>query len=246
MEQEIIITTPQELTTDNSIRQAVDTIKAAIVQSQARAARMVVGEQLSLYFGVGLYVSEQSKLYAWGTGALQQISEQLSREMPGLHGFSEKSIRNMRQFAEFWCPFLIGSPSAAPIHSPLASKLQNADVQEIITYDYFDLANWSPMASEINRDEFLGISFSHHMEILHKVKDIREVLHCIHLAYTHRWDKYKLRALLKEGIPQPEDAVRDYTKPMGVATYRTADEMPIAMRKVLPPTDEILKLMTDW
>jgi hypothetical protein len=29
----------------------------------------------------------------------------------------------------------------------------------------------SPMASEINRDEFLGMSFSHHMEILHKTKN---------------------------------------------------------------------------
>ena len=32
------------------------------------------------------------------------------------------------------------------------------------------------MASEINREEFLGISFSHHMEILHKTKDLHEIL----------------------------------------------------------------------
>ena len=36
------------------------------------------------------------------------------------------------------------------------------------------LAKWSPMASEINRDEFLGISFSHHMEILHKRRTLRK------------------------------------------------------------------------
>jgi len=55
------------------------------------------------------------------------------------------------------------------------------------------LAKWSPMASEINRDEFLGISFSHHMEILHKTKNIEEVLFCIHEAVVHQWDKYTLR-----------------------------------------------------
>ena len=66
------------------------------------------------------------------------------------------------------------------------------------------LAKWSPMASEINRDEFLGISFSHHMEILHKTKNIEEVLFCVHEAVVHQWDKYTLRDILKAGIPQPD------------------------------------------
>ena len=60
------------------------------------------------------------------------------------------------------------------------------------------------MASEINRDEFLGISFSHHMEILHKTKNIEEVLFCIHEAVVHQWDKYTLRDILKAGIPQQQ------------------------------------------
>ena len=52
------------------------------------------------------------------------------------------------------------------------------------------------MATEINRDKFLGLSFSHHMEILHKTKNIDEVLFCIHEAVTHQWDKYTLRNIL--------------------------------------------------
>jgi predicted nuclease of restriction endonuclease-like (RecB) superfamily len=38
-------------------------------------------------------------------------------------------------------------------------------------------------------------------------------------------------------------AVRDYTKPMGVATYRTAEEMPEKWRKALPDIDEMKKLL---
>ena len=49
------------------------------------------------------------------------------------------------------------------------------------------------MASEINREEFLGISFSHHMEILHKTKDFHEILFYIHQTVLHKWDKYDLR-----------------------------------------------------
>ena len=178
------------------VTQAVNVIKSAILQSQSRAVRMISGTQLSLYFGVGLYVSANSRKGTWGTAAIDEISEQLRRELPGLRGFSAQNIRNMRQFAEFWQPFLI--------HSPLASKMDFEDLQNQIECDRFSLTKWSPMASEINRDEFLGLSFSHHMEILHKTKNIDEVLLCIHEAVVHQWDKYTLRNILKAGIPKPD------------------------------------------
>lgn len=129
------------------LRSAVKAIKTAILQSQARAARMISGSQLSLYFGVGLYVSANSREGTWGTSAIDTISEQLHRELPGLRGFSAKNIRNMRQFAEYWQPFLF--------HSPTASKLQIEELRNEIEYDRFALAKWSPLASEINRDESL-------------------------------------------------------------------------------------------
>ena len=178
------------------IKQAVNVIKSAILQSQSRAVKLISGTQLSLYFGVGLYVSANSRKGTWGTAAIDEISEQLRRELPGLRGFSAQNIRNMRQFAEFWQPFLI--------HSPLASKMKLEELQNEIECDRFSLAKWSPLASEINRDEFLGLSFSHHMEILHKTKNIDEVLFCIHEAVTHQWDKYTLRNILKTGIPKPD------------------------------------------
>ena len=178
------------------LKQAVQTIKGAILQSQSRAARMISGTQLSLYFGVGLYVSANSREGTWGTGAIDDISEQLHRELPGLRGFSAQNIRNMRQFAEFWQPFLFRSPSA--------SKLAIEELHNDIEFDRFALAKWSPTASEINRGEFLGISFSHHMEILHKTKDIHEVLYCIHEAVVHQWDKYTLRDMLKAGVPKSD------------------------------------------
>ena len=179
-----------------NVKKAVDVIKSAILQSQSRAVRMISGTQLSLYFGVGLYVSANSRKGTWGTAAIDEISEQLRKELPGLRGFSAKNIRNMRQFAEFWQPLLI--------HSPMASKMYIDDLQNEIEYDRFSLTKWSPLASEINREEFLGISFSHHMEILHKTKNVEEVLRCIHEAVVHQWDKYTLRNVLKVGIPEPE------------------------------------------
>ena len=45
--------------------QAVKTIKEAILSSQSRAVQMISGTQLSLYFGVGFYVSANSRKGTW-------------------------------------------------------------------------------------------------------------------------------------------------------------------------------------
>ena len=59
--------------------------------------------QLAVYFGVGKYVSFNSrKGGAWGTGALEAISERLRKILPGLRGFSANSLKNMRKFYEQW------------------------------------------------------------------------------------------------------------------------------------------------
>ena len=81
---------------------AVNVIKTAILQSQARAAKAVNQEQLALYYGIGRYVSANSRKKNWGKGAIETISEQLRKELPGLRGFSATSMRNMRTFYEEW------------------------------------------------------------------------------------------------------------------------------------------------
>ena len=82
----------------------------------------------------------------------------------------------------------------------MAVDLQIADNNTVIDIDSFAIQKWSPLAVEINREEFLSVSFSHHIEILHKIKDIHEVLFYIHQTVLHKWDKYDLRDRLKSGL----------------------------------------------
>lgn len=196
-------------------KQAVSVIKEAILHSQYRAAKMVTGEELSLNFGIGAYVSNRSRQEKWGTSIIDSISEQLRRELPGLRGFSARSIRNMRTFYEYWKQFLIWQPSAA--------KLKQSINQDAIDIECFSLQKWSPVAIEINREEFLGISFSHHLEILQKTKDIQEVLFYIHQTVLHKWDKYDLRNRLKEGLYQKQGAAaNNFLQTMPVNDARKA------------------------
>lgn len=196
-------------------KQAVSVIKEAILHSQYRAAKMVTGEELSLNFGIGAYVSNRSRQEKWGMSIIDSISEQLRRELPGLRGFSARNIRNMRTFYEYWKQFLIWQPSAA--------KLQLSINQDTIDIECFSIQKWSPVAIEINREEFLGISFSHHLEILQKTKDIQEVLFYIHQTVLHKWDKYDLRNRLKEGLYQKQGAAaNNFLQTMPVNDARKA------------------------
>ena len=93
-------------TTMIAIANAVKTIKSAILRSQSQVALDGNRIQLSLYFGIGKYISENTRNHFWGTGAIDRISSQLQKEMPGLRGFSATNLKNMRLFFEEWNPAL--------------------------------------------------------------------------------------------------------------------------------------------
>ncbi|MBQ8071361.1 MAG: hypothetical protein IJ202_10990 [Bacteroidales bacterium] len=77
---------------------AVELIKKAILQSQYNAIRLANQEQLKLYFGIGRYISENSRNGFLSTGALDFICAQLKNDLPGLMGFGVTSLKNMRKF----------------------------------------------------------------------------------------------------------------------------------------------------
>ena len=69
-----------------------------IAPSQTKWSKAGNAELLSLYYGIGKYVSENTRSEAWGTDAIRRIAKRLQQDLPGLRGFSESNIKNMRQF----------------------------------------------------------------------------------------------------------------------------------------------------
>lgn len=84
------------------LSQAVEAIKTAILQGQYEANKDVNRIQLAVYFAIGKYLSTNTRRLPYGAGALKAISDQLLREMPGLRGYSETSLKKMRLFYEAW------------------------------------------------------------------------------------------------------------------------------------------------
>ena len=187
-----------------TLSQAVETIKTAILQSQARAARNVSANQLALYFSVGGYISLNTRQQQWGSGAIETISERLQKELPGLQGFSERNIRNMRQFYEAWSNLLIWQPAAAEMADqekwqPAAAEIQlQAATQLLHTPSRLDFSR-DVFDIELAHD-FLSISFTHHMEILNKTNTLEQRLFYIQKSAEFKWNKYELRDQLKKDL----------------------------------------------
>ncbi len=175
----------------STYQNAVDVIKNAILQSQARAVQSVNQEQLSLYYGIGRYVSVNTRKNNWGSGAIETISARLRQELPGLRGFGVSSLKNMRSFYEAW--YMVEPNS--PIQIGEFTKINNSpDIISGREIRQLELANLPdfPLA------EFLSISFTHHIRILENAKDTDERLFYIRYCHIYKPKAEDLANIIKK------------------------------------------------
>ena len=345
---------------NQNYREAVKTIKEAILRSQYRAATSVNKEQLSLYYGIGRYVSKNSRIGFWGKGAIEQISSLLQKELPGLRGFSTSNIKNMRVFYEEWEPVLNRQPLADEFnwsdffsigfshHTEIISKAKTLEarlfyIHECVTRywskytlrDYLKADLYSHRGTLPNnfaqtlpdtkqalkavcsfKDEYL-LDFINVEELDEQEEDLDEKIvekaivanvkkfimtfgqdfsfignqyrvevageeMFIDLLFFNRELNSLVAVELKSGkfrssylgqlntylsaldayVRKPHEnpsigiilcremnqtfvefAVRDYNKPMGVATYRASKDMPERLRNALPDIEDLKKLL---
>ena len=168
---------------------AVQTIKDAILRSQYQAAKLVNREMLSLYYGIGRYISANSREGFWGTGAIRTISERLRKELPGLKGFSESSLKNMRMFYEEWSPVLESSDTNSSISPIMIGEIETTSLlsaKSTITIDDLEL--------------FGNLSFTHHIRILNGEKDVDKRWKYIKLSLENKWDTRYLQQQIKDNV----------------------------------------------
>lgn len=165
---------------------AVKVIKEAILKTQFESLKNVNEKQLLLYYAIGKYVSLNTRNGSWGSDAIALISEKLDKELPGLRGFSERNIKNMRIFYESWniietdefrhCLNSAGAPAEI--------KMTVNNTKE--TYP-----------KHFNLNYFLSISFTHHIDIITKVKDIDERVYYINKSSLEKLSYREIRKCIE-------------------------------------------------
>ncbi|MCQ2339984.1 MAG: PDDEXK nuclease domain-containing protein [Paludibacteraceae bacterium] len=176
---------------------AVQTIKQAILEGQYEAAKGVNRIQLAVYFAIGKYISLHTRKDKWGTHALEFISAQLRRELPGLRGFSETQLREMRLFYEGWIMLDANSSVAT-------DELQNADNEcvldlSVATDELIDVHHAITISDlDFPLEEFFKVPFTHHSRILANAKDSQTRYYYIHRVAEEHLSISQLKQLMKD------------------------------------------------
>lgn len=179
---------------------AVDILKSAILQSQTRAVKAVNQEQLALYYGIGRYISANTRNKNWGGGMIKSISQRLRNELPGLRGFGETNLKNMRAFYEAWRNIEVNSSVVTDELEQLPSANEETDLQadgkEGDTIRQLQLTNLGAFPIV----PFLSISFTHHITILTLAKDWGERLFYIQYAADNKVNVEELGSVITKDL----------------------------------------------
>ena len=191
---------PIEYDSNQQTIDAVNLLKTAILQSQARAAKAVNQEQLALYYGVGRFLSLNTRKKGWGSGMIKSISQRLRSEMPGIRGFGETNLRNMRMFYEAWSTIESNSSVVTDELKEISSGLVGSmtqvvdtDIDTIHQLRLMNLDNFPAVS-------FLSISFTHHMVIITHAKEWDERLFYIQYAFDRKLSIEELEKVLKKDL----------------------------------------------
>ena len=185
-------------------KEAIQIIKDAILKSRYRAATLANRELLSLYYGIGKYISENSRTGFWGTRAIETISEKLQQELPGLRGFSAGNIKKMRIFFEEWCEYIenralvthdleLSDNKEKENRSPAVNEIQQNLLTEIRSLMVNEFQS-------IDLQCFLSVGFSLHYEIIAKAKSFEERVFYIERCALEFWSREKLQYHLKSNL----------------------------------------------
>ena len=184
---------------NNNYIEAVEIIKTSILRSQYQASKKVNAEQLALYFGIGQYISANSRDGYWGTGALAVISERLQKSLPGLRGFSEGNMRKMRIFYEKWALLIDKSFVATNDLTLTSDNQQNNESLDLTGYGLQVIRSLQRTnLSGLSLEDFLNVPFTHHYHILSQVKDRDELFFYIRLCSQMHFSIESLKKSIAE------------------------------------------------
>lgn len=184
--------------------EAAETIKTAILQGQYEALKGENRIQLAVYFGIGRYISINTRNGKWGSGALKQISGHLRRILPGLRGFSDTQMKEMRLFYEAWVMLESNSSVAT-------DELKNVDdVKDLVGADNsIDIYHSMSIASvaDFPVDDFFRVPFTHQCVILRGVKMLEERYYYIRRCAAEHLSVDALKRIIRQDDYHNQDAI---------------------------------------
>ncbi len=105
-----------------------------IRSAQLRASFAVSRELVLLYWSIGREILARQEAQGWGAKVIERLAHDLQTELPGVEGYSPRSLKYMRSFAEAWPDEQIVQQAAALLpwghHMVLLDRLKDPELRE--------------------------------------------------------------------------------------------------------------------
>jgi len=96
----------------------VQELKRKIASAQIRASLAVNRELIMLYWEIGKDIVLKQEQFGWGKSIVKKVSLELSKQFPGIRGFSVQNMWHMRAFYLAWHQEAIKLPEILPLSRP--------------------------------------------------------------------------------------------------------------------------------
>lgn len=131
----------------------INEIKQKFQRSQIKASIQVNSTLLEFYWNLGNEIVEKQKNSTWGSGFLQQLSDDLSTEFPDIKGFSYRNLKYVRQWFLFYTTMDIKGKQ-------LVAQFDDKKRKQVVS-------------------QILMIPWGHNIAIIQKCKTIEEAIYYV-------------------------------------------------------------------
>jgi len=167
-------------------------LKLKIRKVQIKAALSVNSELLKFYWELGEDIVVKQKRAKWGAKLLIQLSKDLMAEFPEMKGFSERNLKYIRQWHQFYARER--QNRIYPIGQQLVSQLEGQNESQVAKQEF-----GQQLVARIT-----SIPWGHNIAIITKCKNIDEALYYVQCTIAHNWSRSVLVHQIESGLYKRE------------------------------------------
>lgn len=184
------------LNVNNSYSDWLKEVKERIKVARVKVALAANNALIAFYWDLGKMISETQTAY--GTGFLEQLSKDLSKEFPDMKGFSYRNLAMCRQFYQFY--------SSVNLQQPVADLqiIDNQSSDSKLNTDYEGIPQDSIQLSSNQeatiKEHTHQIPWGHNVLIFSKSKSINQAYFYIKQTIENGWSRDVLALQIKSNL----------------------------------------------
>lgn len=161
----------------------ISELKSSIKNRQIKAAIAVNSNLILMYWDLGKRIAEKQLDSKWGSGFIDQLSNDLKSEFPEMGGFSSYNLRFCKTFYEFYNQIESWEQPVPKI------KNEESSIREQPVPKLDNNKNPDNYLFETDNYSYFKIPWGHHILILKKIKIVREAIFYINQTIENNWSR---------------------------------------------------------